>query len=240
MPALLVINPVSGVSPSGLAQREAYVRSCLGSGWDVRFETLHQGPASIESREEKAIAAAQILEFIRDGFTGDRAASSQVDAMVVWCAGDPGVQAARELTTIPVVGPGESAIHLASLLGGRFTWLTPLMQGVHRTREFIQSLGFEGQLASVRAIGLPVLELRKNLDETVRRLTALGREAVERDGAGSLVLGCMGLYGVAQRLEQAVGVPVVDPAEAGSLVARMLVDGEFRFSRTVYPAPPKA
>lgn len=235
---LLIVNPVTGVSERGLAERKIFVSSFLDGEWEVEFSVLPQGPRSIETREEKALAAAEVVRFVRR--LEEAGSEAPPDAMLVWCASDPGVKEARELTSIPVVGPGESAMHLATMLGGRFSYLTPLQTAVPRTREAVEALGFGHRLASVLPIGLPVLELRRDVDATVERIVALGRRAVEEDGAGGLVLGCMGLFGVAERCSEKLGVPVIDPVVAGGLVVAALVRGRMSFSTVTFGAPARA
>lgn len=147
---------------------------------------------------------------------------------IVWCAGDPGVTEARRHSPILLTGPGEAAAHLAMLVAQRFVHLTPVETAAKRTRERIDKLGFSGRLASVRPIGIPVLQLRQDPDLTVTRITELGREAIEQDGAEALVLGCMALFHSGNQVEQALGIPVVEPSLAAAALAAMLAKRQAR------------
>ena len=66
----------------------------------------------------------------------------------------------------------------------------------------------------------PVLELRADLDRTLERLAQEVAEA-EQDGADSVILGCMALFGLAPRIK--ANIPVVDPALAALNMATATV-----------------
>src|ERR1044071_40436 len=81
---------------------------------------LEHGPASIESEYDEMLAApqtvARISEAERDG----------MDAVIINCMGDPGMMAGREVVSIPVIGPCEATMHVASMLGHTFSVITVL------------------------------------------------------------------------------------------------------------------
>jgi len=52
------------------------------------------------------------------------------DAVVTTCSADAGVREARELVDIPVIAPGETSLHYASLLGRTLGVVTMQEQGV--------------------------------------------------------------------------------------------------------------
>ena len=75
---------------------------------------------SIESEYEDILAAPDVvlkaLEASKRGF----------DAVVVSCMLDPGVDQTREMLDIPVLGPAQTAMHVASMLGDKFSIITVL------------------------------------------------------------------------------------------------------------------
>ena len=91
-------------------------------GTRVDAVTPAMGPASIESHYDEALGRAGHAR-------RDRAASGRRDGYVMACFGDPGLDAARELASGPVVGIAEAAMHAAALLGRGFsvvtTWTGP-------------------------------------------------------------------------------------------------------------------
>jgi len=134
-------------------------------------------------------------------------------------AADPGLDALREALPLPVVGPLISACHAASMLGNRFSVVMPA-GNPRMTRQRVLGYGFGDKLVSVRQVNRPVLELRANLPDTIARFAA-EIEAAVAEGADSVILGCMALFGVAAQIPAAV--PVVDPALAALTSAEAMV-----------------
>jgi allantoin racemase len=218
-----------------LVRRQAVLQRAAFPGTEVEIVDNPQGPASIESAYEEYLSVPGTLEALQ------KLESRGVDGAIVGCFGDPGVDAARELLRMPVVGPGEAAMLLAASLGHRFAVVTVLDSIVQPLRRLAWSTGVLDKLASVRSVGIPVLELYQDLDRTMARMLAVGREAVAADGADSIVLGCMTMA-FAERhraLEEALGVPVVSPAHAALKFLEALVGAGLRHSKRAYPFPPK-
>jgi allantoin racemase len=99
--------------------------------------------------------------------------------------------------------------------------------------------GFESKLASVRSVEVPVLALDEKRDVVKDRLLAESKKAVKEDRAGAIILGCTGMIGMARELQEALGIPVIDPAVASIKLAESLVDMKLSQSRLVYPKPPE-
>jgi len=99
------------------------------------------------------------------------------------------------------------------------------------------------KLASARSIDLPVLDLEKGRDQFVARMVDQAAEAIEKDGAHVIVLGCTGLAGLDQQVENGLrekghDVPVIDPASIALKIAEALVDAKLAHSKRTYPFPP--
>jgi allantoin racemase len=90
-----------------LAMQEVAQRA-LPDGSEVIAVTAPQGPRAIESEVDAVLAAAEVIRMVQS--------LSEADAYLVACFGDPGLDAARELTSAPVVGIGEAAYLAASLV----------------------------------------------------------------------------------------------------------------------------
>jgi allantoin racemase len=71
------------------------------------------------------------------------------------------------------------------------------------------------------------------------RILELAREAVERDGAEVIVLGCAGLAGYAEEVERELGVVVLDPTSVAFKMAEAFADLGLRHSKVGrYAQPP--
>jgi allantoin racemase len=82
-------------------------------------------------------------------------------------------------------------------------------------------MGLTARFASIRGIGVPVLELNERPDLTIKKIAKEAKLASSEDGADVIVLGCTGLAGLAERIR--LNVPVVDPSLSALRVAEMLV-----------------
>ena len=200
---------------------------------EIHVESLEKGPASIESAYDEALAVPGILELVK------KAESQGFDAAIIDCMGDPGLEAAREIVKIPVVGPCQASMALASTIASRFSVVTILRNVVPLFHDLALKYGVRDKVASVRTIEVPVLDLEKRWNEVKRALEEQGRAAIEQDGAEAIILGCTGMIGMAEELQKALGVPVVDPAPAALMVAEALVRLGLTQSRLKYPTPPE-
>lgn len=190
------------------ASRAAYLRARARIATEIELVDDPDGPASIESAEEERRAAARIAGLV-GGLKG-------CDAAIVGCFGDPGLEAAREAAAMPVIGPAGASFATACGHAPRFGILTVVDGVVPLLRELVHAHGCGERSAGIEAIDVPVLELGSRRSEVLDRLERHGRRLVRDSGAGALVLGCMtmGFLDLAARLQERVGVPVVDPALA--------------------------
>ncbi len=214
------------------------VAGLAGPGTELSVVQIERGPASIESAFDSVLAGpetvARILEAEREG----------MDAVVIDCMDDPALEAGREAVAIPVLGPSQTSMHLACLLGHRFSIVTVLERSVAPFEEQARRYGVAERLASVRWVDIPVLDLGLDRDRLVGDLVRESEAAVERDGAHVIVFGCTGMLGCAGEVRAALGglghggVPVIDPIPAAVRVAEALVDLGLSHSKRTYPPPP--
>lgn len=200
---------------------------------------IDYGPASIESECDDALATPDTVTKIVE------AESDGADAVVINCMGDPGLEAAREMVKIPVLGASETSMHLASILGHKFSVVTVLKELTPQFENQAKVYGVPDKLASVRSVNIPVLELEKDRRRLVNALTRESVSAIEEEGAHTIVFGCTGMVGCAEALQLGIvnegyeGVPVIDPVVAAVKVAESLVHLELAHSKLSYPRPPE-
>lgn len=216
----------------------AVVKSLEVPGLIVSAKQIVKGPGSIESEYEAALAAPDTvrlaIEAERDG----------ADAIVIDCMGDPGMRPARECVTIPVLGPCQTAMHLAGMLGHRFSVITVLRRLRASFENTAMLNGLTNHMASCRAVDIPVLELETDMAATRAALIEEARKAVEQDGAEAVIFGCTGLFGCAGAvreglLAQGIDIPVIDPIPAAVHVAAALTRAGLAHSKLTYPLPPE-
>jgi allantoin racemase len=239
MTRIMRIRIVSPVVTGQLSQRTLdELSSAARPDVELSAVALDKGPASIESAYESALAVpdtvAKIVQAEKDG----------VDAVICNCMDDPGVEAAREMVSIPVVGPAATSMHIAAMLGHRFSLMSNFDADTPAFENHAAKAGLARQLASVRAVNIPVLEL-DDRTRTVGALIEQSLRAVRQDGAHVIVFGCTAMTGLAEEVKNGLrqqgiaDVPIVDPAIVALKVAEALADIGLSHSRRTYPAPPE-
>ena len=195
---------------------------------------LDRGPASLESLYEDAVAVPQIVqravEAERDG----------MDAIIIDCMNDPGLEAAREAVSIPVVAAAQSAMSMASLLAHKFSIASITARDVYPNELLVSRYGLKDKYASTRWVDIPVLDLHDDEDILVTALTTASAEAIRQDGAQAIVFGCGGMIGLGDRLKtnlktQGLDAIVIDPSLAALKWAELLADLKLAHSRRTYP-----
>lgn len=190
----------------------------------VSVHHLSQGSACIENRldwTENAYPAVEVAKALAaDGVDG------------IWLSDFDmcGVEAAREVIDIPIIGGFPTSAFNAMALGQKFSIITVLPSTLTMQQGWVSAYGLNENFASIRAIDCPVEQL-SDTALVVRKVCEVGLQAIESDGAQTLLLGCTGFVGVAAavsaQLSQLLGcyVPVIDPNQAGftflSSLARM-------------------
>lgn len=200
------------------------IKKRTGGLFEIDATTLEKGMASIEGSYDEAINIPHILEKIK------KAEQEGYDAVVIDCFGDPGLDAAKELVEIPVLGANESSCHLAAQLAPAFSVLNVLPETEYLVRDLVIKYGLLQHLASVVTIHVPVLELESNPEKVIASMVKAADKAVREDGASAIVFGCTGMSSLVEevksRLEdKGIRVPVIEPLRAAvcAAVARILM-----------------
>jgi allantoin racemase len=227
---ICVVNPNTTASMTqkiGVAAKAA-----ASPGVEVRAINPEFGPPSIEGYFDEAFAAPGLLAEI--------AKAPDADAFVVACFDDTGLEAARCATGAPVVGIGEAAFHLASLISEKFSVVTTLARSIAPIEKNLVKYGLAARCARVRAADVPVLALEEPGSDARRAIEVEIDRALKEDGAEAIVLGCAGMTDLARDLEAKAGVPVLDGVACAVGLAETLVRLGLRTSKRNAYAPPLA
>ncbi|PCJ51161.1 MAG: hydrogenase expression protein HupH [Gammaproteobacteria bacterium] len=205
---------------------------------EVSYSLLDIGPATIESEVDEALAVPDTIK------KAIEAENNGADAIIIDCMGDPGLNACREAVSIPVIGPCQTSIHFAAMLGGMFSFITVLDRLRPMIKHIISGYGLEGSYASFEAVNVAVLDIEGSLEQLNIGLTEKSIKAVTEDHAGAIVLGCTGFLGCAEEitkglLAKGINVPVIDPIPLAIHVADTLIKTGLTHSKSVYPFPGK-
>ena len=198
---LLLINPNTSDSVSALIRAEA--QRAADPGTQIEVLTAPFGVAYIETRFEALIGAYATAQLAAEHH-------ASYDAVVVAAFGDPGLGGLREALSIPVTGLTEAALASAHLLGHRISIIAISQRIQAWYREVVESYGFGGRLASIRALDRPLSSIGGVQEEHAHALKALAERAVDEDGAEVIILAGAPLAGLARSLKGQLPVPVVD------------------------------
>jgi allantoin racemase len=194
---------------------------------------LRTGPASIESSRDEAMAQPDTIVRIME------AEQEGCDAVVINCFGDTALEAGREMVDIPVVGPCQASMHLAAMLGGRFGVVAHVGSVRTQLLHLAGKYGLGDLYGGFRAVNIPALDLRGDLERLQRELNAHARALVEHDGVNSVIVGCTAMFGCVEAirrnlLAENIDVPVIDPLLAAMNLAVILARAGLTQSRRAY------
>ena len=218
MPRVLYIIPVN--APKERSDRVcAFLAKLAFPGTELQVLTLPSAPLDLEYYQQDHTAISLMMESLPDVVR-----STNVDAVVIACFYDPGVRELREMLNVPVVGIGEASMHVASLLGHKFSIIVARKKCIPKMSDNALLYGFEGRIASWRSIEFTVQRLHSDQNRASEAIALEAAAAVHEDLAEVVILGCAAMEDMAQHLSMRIRVPVVDPVVAGFKLAEMLGD----------------
>jgi allantoin racemase len=189
------------------------------------------GPPSIEGYFDEAFSVPGLL--------AEMEKSPDMDGYIVACFDDMGLEAARCASEAPVVGIGEAAFHLATIVAGGFSVVTTLSRSTPAIENNLIKYGLATRCRKVRAAEVPVLELDSPGSSARERISAEIRKAIREDRAEAIVLGCAGMADFAAALTEEHGIPVLDGVACAVKLCEAAIALGLRTSKLGgYAAPP--
>ena len=221
------------LGPAEVTGGQNVLQASAASGIEVLVEPTAKGPASIESAHDAGFVVPQLIRLAPE------AERRSVKAIIIGCYSDPGLGALREMVSIPVIGPGESSLHLAAQLGTRIGLLTSSGRGFGRVAARMRGLALGELLVSVRGVGLSVMDLAEAKSGALDKTTDAACVCME-EGADVLVLGCVSmafLSRICETLTERLDVAVVNPVVAALKTVEALVTMRIAHSKAAWPRP---
>lgn len=207
-------------------------RSVASEGTEIVGITPRFGADSCEGNFESYLAAIAVMDAITSY-------PEPFDAVIQAGYGEHGREGLQELLDVPVVDITEAAASTAMYLGHKYSVVTTLDRTVPLIEDRLKLAGLNDRCASVRASGLGVLELESDPDRAVSAIVAQSLEAVERDRAEVICLGCGGMAELEEKVAAATGVPIVDGVRAAVTIAEGLVRMNLSTSKVRTYATPR-
>ncbi len=231
MPKALVINP--NTSPSMTGEIEETAGRIFAPPWTYVVAMAPAGPESLESWTDYHLASVCVLPLLEK--------HADADGVVLACFGDPGLYLLKESCDVPAIGIAEASMSISLMLGARFGILAGMGRAVELMDSMVRTYGLESRYAGTRSLEMRVLDFEKDRDITVDRLEQVGLTLRKR-GAEVLILGCAGLTGFVEEVQQRLSIPIIDPVDAGCRMLQNVVASGLKTSHVglyARPAPQK-
>jgi allantoin racemase len=231
MSRFLVINP--NTNEVMTQEIEKTVKAYIHKDNEVDVIKNTMGPESLESFYEYELAATGLINTI-GGINIE-----SYDGVLIACFGDPGLYALKEIIRVPVFGIAEISLSTSILLGDKFAILTAQKKAVPMMSNMVRQYGLKERLAGIYSLGISVLDLEKDKDETFNLLVNTAQKAVD-NGAEVIILGCAGLTGFNEKLEKFLSITVIDPVKTGFKIMEAIVESNIKIARNGLYKPPNS
>lgn len=218
---ILVINPNTTTSMTDKIAKAA--RAVARPDTEIVAASSQDGPASIQGFLDVATCVPGLLNEVVQ--------HKEIDAIVIACFDDTGLDAVRSLVSVPVLGIGEAAYHAASMIANKFSVITTLSRSVPGLENNLLRYGLAQKCACVRATEIPVLKLEEGDPATLDKIRLEIHASINEDKAEAIVLGCAGMADLMAQLSEEFGLPVIEGVSAGVTFAEALVNNSLRTSK---------
>ena len=189
------------------------------------------GPESIEGFYDEAFCIPGLVEEIEK--------HSDADSYIIACFDDTGLEVIRSITEKPVIGIGEAAYHIATMVAGNFTVITTLSRSIRPLTHNLKKYGLFENCVKVTAIEVPVLDLENISKENLDKLSKGIQDTKENDNAEAIILGCAGMADLAKNLETKHKLPVIEGVSSAVVLAESLVNLQIKTSKVGSYALPR-
>ena len=189
------------------------------------------GPESIEGFYDEAFCIPGLVEEIEK--------HSDADSYIIACFDDTGLEVIRSITEKPVIGIGEAAYHIATMVAGNFTVITTLSRSIRPLTHNLKKYGLFENCVKVTAIEVPVLDLENISKENLDKLDKGIQDTKKNDNAEAIILGCAGMADLAKNLETKHKLPVIEGVSSAVVLAESLVNLKIKTSKVGSYALPR-
>jgi allantoin racemase len=226
---LACVVSIGGYTPEDLASKRDSLKMVLRPDTDLDIFAAPSGVPYVESSVEfylsEAAVARKCVEVAQLGY----------DAIAGTAFLDNGLDGARELVDIPVVGPAKTSLYLAATLANRFAVIMARGDLAKHVWAFAKVIGVADRIVAVPTLSCSVTDFLHDESRAVDMTADMGKRVMDEHGAEALVLGCGATSGLGPQLAKALGIPVIDPGRTAVKFAEMLVDLGLSHSKKAYP-----
>lgn len=227
------IVAIGSYTAADLDHKKHSIQAVLRPDTQLDMYAAASGVPYVESSMDlyfsEVAVARKIVEVSRLGY----------DAIVGTAFLDNGLDAARELVSVPVVGPAKTTLYMAATLANKFAVVTAAGDLPKHIWALAKVLGVADRVVAIPTLKCTVADFLRDEESAVAMITTLGHQLMEEQGAEAIVLGCGATTGLASRVACELGIPVLDPGLTAFKYAEMLVDLGLSQSKRAYPYNPR-
>jgi len=221
--------------PEETERRRSAVLKCASPGTEIGFAVIKATFFKHSNSQVNSLSAGPLVAEI-----AVKAEADGFNAVVPFGTLDAGVELARNLINIPIVGAGQSVLHLGAQLSSRLGVIAYEDKSIPFMRKQMHAWRVADCVVGIRGIGIPLPESTKNREAMRSRFIDSARELIDKYDAEVIVP--MGVtmvpvqYSPAEMARE-LGVPVMDALMTSIQTAEMMVRMGLAHSVRTYPRP---
>lgn len=200
-------------------------------GVTIETVALPEGPSVLESEYHAAQAGWPLLREVA------KAEADGVDAIIIDCFADPMIDACREATSLPIIGPGQAGIMSALCLGDRIGIISPNERGTGFIRRNMAKYGVKARVSYWGEVLPGSSNIHENPDKTRDALLTACEKAAASSECDVILLGCTALEPYWEDIKDTVKIPipVIEPFPCAVKLAELFVTLGVSQSQHCYP-----
>ena len=216
----------------GERRRQAVLR-CASPGTEIGFGVIKATFFRRSNSQVNSLSAGPLVAEI-----AVKAEADGYDAVGPFGTLDAGVELSRNLVRIPIVGAGQSVMHLAVQLSNRVGVIAYEEKSIPFMRKQMHAWRVADSVVAMRSVQVPLMESTKNRDAIRERFIRFAREMIDDHDVEIIVP--MGVTMVPvqyapEEFEKELGVPVMDALKTSIQTAEMMVRMGLTHSTRTYP-----
>lgn len=216
-------------------RRRQAVLKCASPETEIEFGVIKATFFRRSNSQVNSLSAGPLVAEI-----AQKAEADGYDAVVPFGTLDAGVELARNLVHIPVVGAGQAVMHLAAQLSNRLGVIAYEEKSIPFMRKQMHAWRVADSVVAIRSVEIPLAESTKSRDVMRERFIKIARDLIDSHDAEIIVP--MGVTMVPvqyspQEFEKELGVPVMDALKTSIQTAEMMVRMGLSHSTKTYPRP---
>jgi allantoin racemase len=197
----------------------------------IETVSLSEGLLVLENEYQAAEAAWPLVqEVIKPEADG-------VDAVIIDCFADPAIDACREASSLPMIGPAQAGLMASLCLGDKVGIISPNESGLTAGRRRMMGYGVEKRISYWGSALEGTENMHKHPSKTRDALTLPCEKALASGECDVLLLGCTGFepYWEGVKDKARIPIPVINPFPCAVKLAELFVSLGVSQSTPCYP-----